>query len=766
MSRPPLCRFLIGLWTTLMVVGLAACARGADDAEFPRVTQLRVGINGQYQAGRWTSVVVSLEGQDNPFAGQAFLTAVDGDGAPYRIPADTAVSVNANERRDLTFHFRPAALDNAIGLILQHEDGSSREDAFTADDQREGLRAPRAMPANERLMVGVGPRVGLSAAFAQSQELAGDTRAVELDEVAQLPTSWLGLDGVDTLFVSAEDASFNDTWKAHPAQVEALTTWVRQGGRLVLAMGAQAEAVLAPDHPLSRFMSGTYEGQVALLDSQTIAWEEYASSRQPLPRLRTTIGEERLRVPKVTGLQGKVEAPLNRGVAQPTLVARLPFGLGEVVYVAADLGQPPFARWSGRNNLLRRLSRSPLVGETMALNASGNRSAVQYDLVEQLRRAMDEFPGVRLAPFLWVTMLVVGYIALVGPADFGLLRRWKGRMEWTWITFPLVVIATSAGGYWLANRLKGDQLKLNQLDVIDIDADGDARGLTITNFFSPEARAYPLSSAPDWGDSLPANEVHAWLSAFALSPAALSGDTAATSVQPLSSEPYATSPALDEIIGLPVQVWSSRAVVAEWHAKSPSLVRADLALGVDSLPEGQLRWEAPWTLEDCWLVYGDTVSQLGELRPGELAPVGARTESGWSTLSNHLRYQRRVQRTAGKDEYMMVGTQWDPESRDVKEIVRQILFYDAAGRSDYTRAWNGPLRKLDLSARRDLGQALLVGFVAEPTAAKAPGVPLKSASQTMRASPMQRWTVLRMLLPVAPQPVSDPAPNTTPAPTP
>jgi len=36
--------------------------------------------------------------------------------------------------------------------------------------------------------------------------------------------------------------------------------------------------------------------------------------------------------------------------------------------------------------------------------------------------------------------LIPLYIALLGPADYFFLRQFAGRMPWTWVTFPLLVI--------------------------------------------------------------------------------------------------------------------------------------------------------------------------------------------------------------------------------------------------------------------------------------------------------------------------------------
>ena len=81
-------------------------------------------------------------------------------------------------------------------------------------------------------------------------------------------------------------------------------------------------------------------------------------------------------------------------------------------------------------------------------------------------------------PFWLVAGLIVGYILLIGPGDYFFLRKVVRRMEWTWLTFPLSSWRWCAlGPYVLAYRLKGDQIRVNQIDLVDVDAaSGRMRG--------------------------------------------------------------------------------------------------------------------------------------------------------------------------------------------------------------------------------------------------------------------------------------------------
>ena len=82
---------------------------------------------------------------------------------------------------------------------------------------------------------------------------------------------------------------------------------------------------------------------------------------------------------------------------------------------------------------------------------------------------MDQFREVPPVPFAIVAGLVVIYILLIGPIDYLIVKKWFKRMELTWITFPIWVVLFSVGAYVLAYWLKGDQLRVNQAELVDID---------------------------------------------------------------------------------------------------------------------------------------------------------------------------------------------------------------------------------------------------------------------------------------------------------
>ena len=68
-------------------------------------------------------------------------------------------------------------------------------------------------------------------------------------------------------------------------------------------------------------------------------------------------------------------------------------------------------------------------------------------------------------------------------------------MELTWITFPTIVVTVSLVAYYAAYLLKGNDLLVNKVDVVDIDqVAGLARGNT---WIEPVQPAEPRLHDPD-----------------------------------------------------------------------------------------------------------------------------------------------------------------------------------------------------------------------------------------------------------------------------
>jgi hypothetical protein len=454
-----------------------------------------------------------------------------------------------------------------------------------------------------------------------------------------------------------------------------------------------------------------------------------------------------LRVARFQQIRGIVQVPAHSRSNLP-LVVTTPYGLGQVVFVAVDLDQPPFVSWRARGNFVSKLLGYPARGNEGTERPAASQVATTglSDLASQLRGALDQFAGVKLVPFFVVASLVFGYILLIGPGDYFLVKRLLKRMEWTWITFPLIVAAVSGGAYLLAAEFKGRELRLNQVDLVDVCLDPSTpliRGTTWMNVFSPRADAYDLRFVPQPSGEA-SEESQTLLSWLGLPGSALGGMDPRTDNRPLSDRPYDFSPDLSRLKKVPIHVWSTKSLSARWSVPDPGLLEADVTQGADEGLLGTITSGLDVPLTDCWLAYGRWVYPLGTLEPGQRLDLAPRWKDREVLLSRLTR--NRLQKDELKNQYVAVSTPYNPASFDIPAILRQMMFYRASGGQNYAGLLHRYQHFVDLSEHLNLDRGVLIGFTRQPAGQLQRGQ--GSNWQPVRGPEDMHWTCYRFVFPI------------------
>src|SRR5207302_11468206 len=124
------------------------------------------------------------------------------------------------------------------------------------------------------------------------------------------------------------------------------------------------------------------------------------------------------------------------------LIAHVRYGLGQITYLAFSFEDASFLKWQGREKFLENmiLNLAPRAPGNLGFNDRVVRNQGPNDVTTDLLAALDNF-DVTVIPFSLVALFIVLYIVVVGPLDFLLLKYVFKRLEWTWITFPVVVLA-------------------------------------------------------------------------------------------------------------------------------------------------------------------------------------------------------------------------------------------------------------------------------------------------------------------------------------
>src|SRR5205807_7116983 len=142
-----------------------------------------------------------------------------------------------------------------------------------------------------------------------------------------------------------------------------------------------------------------------------------------------------------------------------------------VLLVAFDVEANPFASWPGRKEFWERLQKELKVRPDSARKAEASLAVgntPQPELLNEIQRNLETFREVPTVSFGWVALFTLFYIGLVGPLDYFVLKKLFKRLELTWVTFPATVLLVSVTAYFTAYWLKGDDLHIKKLDLVEI----------------------------------------------------------------------------------------------------------------------------------------------------------------------------------------------------------------------------------------------------------------------------------------------------------
>ncbi len=728
-------------------------ARSADaPADGPLVSEHRVGLGGYYKVGSWTPIELTIQGGATKQAVKVALTTADGDGVECRVWAQGGRPIQLLPGRPAVVRgqVKFGRMDNTLTVsIFDQDDEPLVQQRFSSAQELLPGRHRQGLPATQQLLVCVGPPIGLEALLRQERrddEFEEPARAIELADCSQLPTHWLGYDGIDWLVLSTSNPEIYRPLTSDSAQRRAIDDWIARGGKLLLAVGSQAPELLAPEGALAGLAPGRWVENYRL--SLTGAIEEFSGTKQPLAAAAASDGFE-LQVPRLEVSDGVVvcrEADL-------PLVVRQARGFGQVMFAGLDLNQSPLADWKGRTALLARLLDRPSnLADDDPLRRQGRVTWLGLtDLSAQLRGALDQFAGIELIPFAVVAGLILAYVALIGPVDYWVVTKVFRRPELTWLTFPLIVLVTCLGAYGYAVWKKGSSLRANQVDLVDVDlASGLVRGTSWANVFSPQASSFdvrfgPARAAGEPDPAAPTFQPRETLvSWFGLPGTGFGGMDALGVEGALGTDQYRASPKLDALIELPLQVWSTKSLVTRWTAEDPGLIAAALEAGTDEVPLGVITNRSPFTWENGLLACGRWgIAFRRPLEPGQsIDLLNDLVDLERTELVTRLTERVMVFDDTRK-EYVRQARPYDQASFDRWQILKQMMFYEAAGGESYARLLNQYQAFVDLSAHLKAGRAILV-VRAAPAAAE-----LTLDGRPLSPQQLARDTYYRFVLPVS-----------------
>jgi hypothetical protein len=458
--------FLRHLTLFLLAATLAGSARA--QIVHGQVDSVGFQTSGGYvlREGQWFPLLVSLQAQGSQvFAGQIRTEArdLDGDRVSFTQPQVT-VTGDGPPKRVWCY-----ALVNSVNELPAHVSVVDEQSAAVAAELPLPAAPPLPLPTDDLLVLDLSyPQVTAlnelqTPGSSPGQPTEGIRRFYRNVVVAHLapadlPDRWWGLEAVDVIVWDCPDPAALSI-----AQRDALAEWVRNGGQLVVGVGATWGALsksdLAAILPLAGEGSTTTVQKLDVLFSRTASPEwKRREFRDPIPVTLARPAEDAVRVLGDFG-------PRNEPVSLITM--RL-VGSGRVVATAASLRDLTGAPLD-KDKFFATLLDLNTYSDDYAKNQKA--SAVQYVLLN-FAWLYDDF--IRPVAFgeasalrgVTVLLFVAGYVLAATLASWWWLRR-RGLTPWSWPLFASFAVAGGALSLGTVGALQGFAGGVQSLNILD-----------------------------------------------------------------------------------------------------------------------------------------------------------------------------------------------------------------------------------------------------------------------------------------------------------
>jgi hypothetical protein len=531
----------------------------------------RALLQGHVRQGAWFAIAVDLENAGPTVNGELRV----GGGADSRTRFGTPVELATGSRKTYLLYAQPPTFGGTMKVQLVSGDRVVSE-AKVAIALHDGMQSvvgvmsenPAKLVSELRLLPGQSGAAPAIAALAPA----------DLPERIQ---AWSALDRL--VWQDVDAASLT------PAQLACLRGWLAAGGRLVIVGGtAGADSLTGFPDELLPFRPD------AILDIDPSV-------------LRPVLGGVPTGAVTLTSYAGDAGAGHVLATSGDRVIAaERKIGSGSVTLLGFD----PTTSWLADGDDWD----TPLWRKLLPPRTAGGLTLADDSSIVQ---AVTNLPSLALPPIGGLLVLLFGYIVLVGPVTYLVLKR-IDRREWAWVTVPALIAVFTVGSFGIGALMRGSDTIVHEVGIVR-GAPGTAAA-TIQSYlgiFSPSRTTYQVKVAGD-----------------ALLSAPINGDVFGTG----------TSTALDILQGDPSRVrdlavgfGSIRTIRAEATAEGPE-ISADLRL-VEGRLQGTLTNRSDTALEAAALVVGSSAMRLDDIAPGATVKVDfavATAPLNWNSLSERI----------------------------------------------------------------------------------------------------------------------------------
>ena len=511
-------------------------------------------LDGHVRPGTWSAVRVRLENDGPAVDGELRISSADQGRSTYGI----AVQLASGARQDHILYGQPGFFGARFvitlvsdGLVLARQEAPVSSSDLGSVSVYVVAERPEALIADIREAV-TSPQLPPPVVV-----------AIRPEDLPPRVEAWAAVDRMVWQDV--------DSGRLGTEQLDALRTWLAMGGQLVVLGGSTGPTTM-----------GAFPTEI-------LPYQPTTTVDVPLADLEQLLGTLPVGATPLPALAGVLErgSALGRSGDQ-VFAARSAYGQGSVSLIGIDPSTP----WLAESSVAAGLwGRALPAGDALFQN--------QMEMQDDgfLLGTLNNLPSVQLPPMDQLFLLLFGYIALIGPANYLILRR-LDRREWAWLTMPAMVVAFAVVAYGLGVSLKGTDVVVNELAVVRGSAGTDRGvGQMYVGVFSPSRATYDVKVG---GSALLSN------------PVSLQQDRGEQPIDVLFGDPAS-------LRGYQVGFGVLRGFRAEAAVETPR-IDAELSLVRESL-QGTVTNASDMPLDHVSVVYGNGVQVLSAMAPGETRPV-------------------------------------------------------------------------------------------------------------------------------------------------
>lgn len=440
-------------------------AHAQSDPATERVTELvsvrvlNAGFDNTYRPHRWFPLQVEVRNRAEAFTGVVAVRP-EANGRAVSNAYSTPITLTADAQTTVTLLIQARA--TSAPLVIE---------ILNTANERLASTQVRLTPLDgrDKVYMALGEVTALL-------PLIGDIAPVEARAVTarytpdQFPENPAALEAVDALIVGE---LFGDSLST--AQAAALRQWVSSGGHVVWIGNATTQTLQAS---FGALLPVSVTGVQTRSDWQAVSVS--ANTFAPVPAL----GRVPALLAVATPQEGATVRLEQEGVP---LLVRQTWGAGVADFWAFDPAGAPFAEWEGLPVLWRETFASVPVRGSWARGLIDPQAAVQAIVAMPND---DLFP-----PASTLVIFLLVYVGVVGVLNYAVLARLK-RLEWAWVTIPVLVLGFSIVAFQVGFTLRGEEALISHLRAVMVprESDSPARAIDLVGVLAPRRSILALEA--------------------------------------------------------------------------------------------------------------------------------------------------------------------------------------------------------------------------------------------------------------------------------